>query len=89
MSIVSAIVLYAVVWSMTFLVALPFRLTTQAEAGKIVKGTHSGAPEQHHLRKKAIITTIIAAVLWGLIAGVIFSGWISVRDLDWAHRMRN
>ncbi len=87
MSIASGIVLYVVIWFMTFLVALPFRLKTQGEAGEIVPGTHSGAPEQHHMKKKAMITTIVAAVIWAIVAGIILSGWISLRDIDWAERM--
>lgn len=87
MSIVSGIVLYVVIWFMVFLVALPFRLKTQGEAGDVVPGTHSGAPEEHHIRKKAIITTGVAAVIWVIVAVIILSGWISVRDLDWANRM--
>ncbi|MGH1356192.1 MAG: DUF1467 family protein [Thalassovita sp.] len=87
MSITSAIVLYAVIWFMTFLIAIPIRLQTQGDVGKVVPGTQAGAPEHHQLKKKAIITTIVAAVLWAIIAGIILSGWISVRDLDWFNRM--
>lgn len=89
MSIVSGIVLYAVIWFMVLLTVLPFRLKTQGEAGEIVPGTHAGAPEEHHLRKKLIITTAIAAVVWAITATIILSGWITVRDLDWANRMGN
>ena len=87
MSITSAIVLYAVIWFMTFLIAIPIRLQTQGDVGEVVPGTHAGAPEHHQLKKKAVITTIVAAVLWVIIAGIILSGWISVRDLDWFNRM--
>ncbi|MHA6264988.1 DUF1467 family protein [Arenibacterium sp. CAU 1754] len=87
MAITSAIVLFAVIWFMTFLVALPIRVKTQGDLGDIVPGTHAGAPEEHHLKKKAIITTIVAFVLWVIISGIILSGWISVRDLDWFNRM--
>ena len=87
MSVVSSIVLYAVIWFMTFLVVLPFRLTTQGEAGEVVPGTHAGAPEQHHMRKKASITTIVAFAIWVIVATIILSGWICVRDIDWADRM--
>jgi predicted secreted protein len=87
MSITSAIVLYAVIWFMSFLIAIPIRLQTQGDVGEVVPGTHAGAPEHHQLKKKAIITTIVAAVLWVIIAGIIISGWISVRDLDWFNRM--
>ncbi len=87
MGITSGIVLFAVIWFMTFLIVLPFRVETQGDLGEIVPGTHAGSPEHHHLRKKAWITTAIAIVLWILIAGIIISGVISVRDLDFFDRM--
>ena len=83
MAITSAIVLYAVVWFMTFFIALPVRIKTQGDLKDVVPGTHAGAPEHHHLKKKAIITTIIATLLWAAISGVILSGWITIADLDW------
>ena len=87
MGITSAIVLYVVIWFMTFFVVLPVRIQTQGDLGKIVPGTHSGAPEHHHMRKKALITTGIAVVLWAICAAVIFSGAISLRDIDMFNRM--
>ena len=87
MGITSAIVLFAVIWFMTFLIVIPIRLQTQGDVGKVVPGTHASSPENHNLKKKALITTAIAAVLWAIIAGIIISGVISVRDLDWFDRM--
>jgi len=87
MAITSAIVLYAVIWFMTFFIVLPIRIKTQGDLGDIVPGTQAGAPEHHHLRKKAIITTIVACVLWVIIAGIILSGWIRITDFDWMNRM--
>ncbi|EAQ25396.1 MULTISPECIES: DUF1467 family protein [unclassified Roseovarius] len=87
MGITSAIVLFAVIWFMTFFVVLPIRIQTQGDVGKIVPGTHAGSPEHHHLKKKAWITTAIAVVLWIIIGGTIISGVISVRDLDIFNRM--
>ncbi|SPF81172.1 DUF1467 family protein [Pseudoprimorskyibacter insulae] len=87
MAITSAIVLYAVIWFMTFLIVIPFRLQTQGDLGKVTEGTHAGAPEHHHLKKKAWITTGLAAVLWAIIAGIIVSGLITVKDIDLFHRM--
>ncbi|GGH23008.1 Predicted secreted protein [Cribrihabitans marinus] len=87
MSITSALVLFAVIWFMTFLVVLPIRIKTQGDLGEIVPGTQAGAPEVHHLKKKAWITTAVAFVLWCIIAGIIVSGWIGVRDFDWMGRM--
>ncbi|SLN23024.1 hypothetical protein ROJ8625_00911 [Roseivivax jejudonensis] len=87
MSIASAIVLYAVFWFLIFLIAIPIRLTTQGDAGEVVPGTHSASPEVHNLGRKAWITTVVAAVLWVIVAGIIVSGVISVRDIDFFNRM--
>lgn len=82
MDVTSGIVLFAVIWFMTFLVVIPIRLKTQGDAGKIVPGTHVGSPEEHHLKRKAWITTGVAIMLWIIIASVVLSGAISVRKLD-------
>lgn len=87
MGITSAIVLFAVIWFMTFLIAIPIRLKTQGDVGAVVPGTHSSSPEHHNLKRKAWITTVISFILWCIIAGTILSGAISVRDLDWFNRM--
>lgn len=87
MGITSALVLFAVIWFMVFFIVLPLRLTTQGEAGEVVPGTHASAPHNPQMARRAKITTVIALVLWGGIAGVILTGTISVRDLDWFNRM--
>ncbi len=79
---VTGLVLYAVIWSMTFLVAIPIRLQTQAEAGKIVPGTHGGSPQRHDLKKKALITTLVALLIWALAAWIILTGQITLSDID-------
>ena len=87
MSITSALVLYAVIWFMVFLIAIPIRLKTQGDVGTVVHGTHSGSPEVHNLRKKAWITTGVSLVLWAIIAAIIVTGTITVRDIDMFDRM--
>ncbi|MBN9886250.1 DUF1467 family protein [Salipiger abyssi] len=82
MGITSALVLFAVIWFMTFLVVIPFRLETQGDRGDVVEGTHASSPEVHNLKRKAWITTGISLLLWAIIAGIILSGVISVRDID-------
>ena len=82
MGITSGLVLFAVIWSMTFLIALPIRVQTQGDKGDVVPGTHAGAPEEHHLKKKALWTTLIAAILWAAVASIILSGAVSVADVE-------
>lgn len=87
MGVASALVLFLVIWFMTFLVVLPIRIRTQGEAGHVVPGTHAGSPETHHLKKKVWIVTIVSAVLWSIIATIILTGTITVRDIDFFDRM--
>lgn len=82
MGITSGIVLYAVIWFMTFFVVLPFRVTTQGDAGEVVPGTHAGAPEVHNLRRKALITTGLAAVIWSVVAALILFAEIDVNSFN-------
>ena len=87
MGITSALVLFAVIWFMTFLIVIPIRIETQGDRGEIVPGTQAGAPEVHNLGRKARLTTLISLVLWIVIAGIIFSGWITLEDIDWFGRL--
>ncbi len=82
MSITSALVLYAVFWFLTFLVVIPFRIQTQGDLGDITEGTHAGAPQVHGLKRKAWLTTGIAAVLWVVAFAVITLELVTVRDID-------
>lgn len=87
MTITAALVLFSVVWFMVFFVVLPLRLTTQGDAGKVVPGTPAGAPSTEMVGRKARITTVVAVVIWAVLALVITSGVISVRDFDWMGRL--
>ncbi|PZX19611.1 putative secreted protein [Palleronia aestuarii] len=87
MTITSAIVLFAVIWFMVLFVLLPIGLSTQGDEGEIVPGTHAGSPARIAMKRKALWTTLITTILWLVIAGVIVSGWIGVRDFDWFNRM--
>lgn len=79
---VTGLVLFAVIWSMSFLVAIPIRLQTQDEAGAVVPGTHGGSPQRHDLGKKALIATVVSVVIWAVIAWVILTGRITLDDID-------
>ncbi|MCB1341266.1 MAG: DUF1467 family protein [Pseudooceanicola sp.] len=78
----SAIVLYVVIWFLCFFVALPVRTKTQGDVGRVEPGTHAGAPEVHHLKRKALIVSLVALVIWAAVAGTILSGWITMDDID-------
>ena len=87
MGITSAIVLFAVVWFMVFFIVLPLRNVTQGDTGDVVPGTPRSAPAQSDVKGKARLTTFIAIPVWAVLATIILSGWIGVRDFDWFDRM--
>ncbi|MFN3938236.1 MAG: DUF1467 family protein [Gemmobacter sp.] len=82
MTITGGAVLFMVIWFMTFFVILPLRLTTQGDAGEVVPGTPPAAPAGHVVLRKAKLATFWALGIWAVIAAVILSEVISVRDLD-------
>ena len=87
MSITSALVLFAVIWFMVFFIAIPIRLETQGDRGKVAPGTHAGSPEVHNLKKKAWITTIVTFIFWAITCSIIVSGVLTMRDIDFFNRM--
>ncbi|MEP3297247.1 MAG: DUF1467 family protein [Pseudoruegeria sp.] len=87
MTITAALVLFAVIWFMVLFLVLPLRLKTQGDLGEIAPGTPAGAPAEFSFRKKAIVVTIVTVILWTIIAGIIISGVISIRDIDYFNRM--
>jgi predicted secreted protein len=72
MKIPSIIAIYFVVWWITLFVVLPFGIKNSNEAGeKIGRGNDIGAPVVHGLLKKALINSVLAALVTaGLITAV-------------------
>ena len=87
MSVTSAFVLFAVIWFLTFLIVIPFKIKTQGDVGVVLKGTQAGAPEVHDLRRKAIITTGLSLILWLLITILIVFEIVTIEDIDFFGRM--
>jgi len=66
-SIVSWIAIYLVVWWIAIFAVLPIGVRSQDEMGTVTPGSDPGAPVAPKLIMKAVITTIIAALITGLI----------------------
>lgn len=82
MNLTGGIVLYSVLWFLVLFVLLPIGQKSQADMGHVTPGTPPGAPHEPKLKKKALLATLIAAVLWGIIAWVILSGIITRADIE-------
>lgn len=81
MNLTGGIVLYAVLWFLTLFVAVMIGQRSQQDAGEIVPGTPAGAPADLRLKGKLIWTTVIAAVLWAVLATIILGGFVSRADV--------
>ena len=68
MNVVSALVLFAVIWFVTLLVALPIGVTTQEEAGEVVPGTPASAPVDAMIRRKMLWVTVASLAIWAAIS---------------------
>lgn len=87
MTITSAFVLFAMIWFLALLVALPIGLQTQAERGEIVPGTPASAPVDAQIPRKMFWVTVVTLALWLPLCAFIIWGGVSIRDLDVWHRM--
>jgi predicted secreted protein len=82
MSIPSAMVLFCVIWAIVFYMINPLWQTSQSEDGEVAPGTPASAPVDPMLRKKAIVTTVIATVLFALAYSTIEFGWLTLDDIS-------
>lgn len=82
MSFGSALAIYFIIWWVVLFAVLPFGVKNAHEAGVAVdEGHDAGAPMAPNLLKKAMMTTVISAVLFAGFAVLINSGLIGLDDL--------
>ncbi|MET3892462.1 putative secreted protein [Bosea sp. OAE506] len=74
MTFASAFAVYFVIWWTVLFAVLPFGVRSQVESGEVVQGTEPGAPALPGLMRKAIITTLIAAVVFVFV----WYGWAAL-----------
>ena len=72
----TGIMVYIIIWWVVLLTVLPWgiRVPDNPEPGHA-----PSAPQNPMMWRKALITTLIAAVLWGVAFWVIESEWLTLR----------
>lgn len=75
----TGIMVYVIVWWVVLFTVLPFGVKPAKDTGE---GHMSGAPEKPKLVRKAIITSLIAAVVFAAIYGLIESDLISFYRME-------
>lgn len=64
MTVAGGLAVYFVIWWTVLFAVLPFGVRSQAETGDVVDGTEPGAPVLPGLVRKALITSVIAAIVF-------------------------
>lgn len=72
----TGVMVYIVIWWMVLLTVLPWgvKVPDNPEPGHA-----TSAPQNPMMWRKALITTLIAAVLWGVAYWLIESEWLTLR----------
>jgi predicted secreted protein len=82
-SITFALAIYFVLWWVVLFVVLPWGVRSQAESGEVAPGTDPGAPAIHRIGRVLIWTTIVSAVIFGVVWAA-FAAELIPFDFLWA-----
>ncbi|MBC6497040.1 MAG: DUF1467 family protein [Alphaproteobacteria bacterium GM7ARS4] len=75
MNIVSALIVYIVIWWMVFFMLLPWG---NAPSSRPMLGHDQGAPANPRVGKKALVTTLVSSFLWVIVYYIITRDLISL-----------
>lgn len=67
MSWISGAAVFFIIWWMVLFATLPFGLRTQEENDDVTLGTVPSAPHGPHMLRAIIRTTIVAAIIFGVL----------------------
>jgi predicted secreted protein len=77
MDIITAIIIYLLIWWTLIFAVLPFGNNPDE---KVPVGQATSAPSNPRIKKKFLITTLLSFVLWGIIVAVIHYSNFSYYD---------
>jgi predicted secreted protein len=85
MKLTSALAIFALFWTMSLFLVLPFGVRTAEEAGvEHQQGHAESAPHGFSFAKVALRATILSSLLFGLYYFNYLYGWVTADTLDWA-----
>ena len=82
MGVFPAFVLFGTIWFVVLLVVLARAQPSQAEQGRVLRGTPPGAPANPRIGKRLALTTGVTVAIWMPLVWSISSGRVSLADLD-------
>jgi predicted secreted protein len=76
MAITTVLAIYFIIWWVVLFAVLPWGVRSQDESGEVTPGTDPGAPAVHRVWMKLLWTTVIASVVFAILAAVYMAGLI-------------
>lgn len=73
MTFISGLMVFLTLWWIVLFTVLPFGVHPDKNPKK---GFATSAPENPHLKKKFLITTLVTTLIWGLIQFVMVNHWV-------------
>ena len=70
MALTTILAVYFIIWWVVLFMVLPWGVHSQDESGEVTPGTDPGAPAVHTVWRKLMWTTLIASVLFAVLAAV-------------------
>ncbi len=82
LGVVTLIFAYVTLWWTVLFAILPLGARSHAEAGlKTNDGGDPGAPVKPNLKRKAITTTWVTAIVWGVLVLIVETGAIGIPQI--------
>jgi predicted secreted protein len=78
MQITTVIAIYFLIWWIVLFAVLPFGIRSQHEGAEFAKGTDPGAPIAARIGMKLVWTTVVATVVFIILAVIYQSGVINL-----------
>jgi len=85
MTLTAGLAIYGVIWWIVLFAVLPFGV--KAQTGDIIPGTDTGAPIAPQMWRKALVTTVIAAIVWALVAWIIIYKPVGFDDIPFLPKL--
>jgi predicted secreted protein len=76
MAVTTIVATYFLIWWVVLFAVLPWGAHSQDESGEVAPGTEPGAPAVHRVWMKLLWTTLIASVVFGILAVIYKAGLI-------------
>lgn len=74
-----SIIVFVLIWWVILFMVLPWGATSYYEAGEDTEqGNAQSAPIAPRLKKKAVVTTVLAVILWSLYIGLVETGIVTL-----------